>query len=205
MKLPAAPKESYGQAAGNSTDSKSCRTNSAGATCGNVRCHFMRRQQTANIIVLLLLFSGLTSCGQTIKNNDYWISFTDTTKDEHGYKNQNGDIVIPLGRYSFCFTDTFRTFAIVAKPKFGFVAIDRQENILYKVFPYDNGPDYPSDGLFRIMENNKIGYADSKTGKIVIGPKFDCAFPFENGVAQVSICFFRLKAAHFSARKLPTF
>ena len=147
----------------------------------------MRRQQTANIIVLLLLFSGLKSCGQTIKNNDYLVSFTDATTDVHGYKNQNGNIVIALGKYSFCFTDTFRTFAIVAKPQFGFVAIDRQENILYKVFPYDNGPDYTSDGLFRILENNKIGFADSTTGKIVIKPKFDCAFPFENGVARVSI------------------
>lgn len=147
----------------------------------------MRRQQTVDIMVLLLLLSGLTSCGQTRKDSDYWISFIDTVNGEHGYKNQNGDIVIPPGTYSFCFTDTFRTYAIVAKPHFGFAAIDRQENVLYKVFPYDNGPDYPSDGLFRILEKNKIGFANTATGAIVIQPIFDCAFPFENGVAQVSV------------------
>jgi len=79
------------------------------------------------------------------------VSFTDTITDESGYKNQNGDIVIPSGKYIGCFTDTFRTYAIVVKPNSGFVAIDWQEKILYEVFPFDNGPDEPSDGLFRIL------------------------------------------------------
>ena len=64
--------------------------------------------------------------------------------------------------------------------------IFRQENILYIVFPFDNGPDYVSDGLFRILIDGKIGYADSATGKIIIQPQFDCAWQFENGVAKVS-------------------
>lgn len=199
MKLLAAPKESYGQAAGNSTDSESCRTNSAGATSDNIICHFMRRQQTANIIVLMLLLSGLISCGPIVKNNDYLISFTDTITNEYGYKNINGDTIIPLGKYAMCFTDTFKTYAIVVKPNLDFVAIDRQENVLYEVFPFDNGPDYPSDGLFRIIENGKIGYADSLTGKVVIKPLFDCALPFENGVAMVSTnCKTQLEGEHSS-------
>jgi hypothetical protein len=74
----------------------------------------------------------------------------------------------------------------VAKPNGVFVAIDRQENVLYGIFSYDNGPDYPSEGLFRILENNKIGYADSISGKVLIKPQFDCAWPFDNGVAEVS-------------------
>lgn len=150
-------------------------------------CHLVRSQQTANAIVLLLLLGGLTSCRQTTKHNDFLVSFTDTTRDEHGYRNQNGDIVIQLGRYSFCFTDTFKTYAVVAKPEVGLVAIDRQENILYEVFPYDNGPAYASDGLFRMLRNKRIGFADATTGKIVIEPQYDCAFPFENGIARVSI------------------
>jgi len=40
--------------------------------------------------------------------------------------------------------------------------------------------------LYRIMENDKIGYVDSLTSKIVIAPQFDCALPFENGKAKVS-------------------
>lgn len=125
--------------------------------------------------------------GQSKKNKGYLLLFSDTTKDEYGYKNQNGDTVIQLGKYNFCFTDTFRTYAIVADKHFGFVAIDRQQNVLYNVFPFDNGPDYAADGLFRIIKNNKIGYADEATGKIVIKPHFDCAFPFENSIAKVGL------------------
>ena len=137
-------------------------------------------------MVLLLLLNGLSGCGPIAGKNDYLLSFANIITGESGYKNQNGEIAIAPGKYAVCFTDTFRTYAIVAKTEIGFVAIDRQENVLYKVFPFDNGPDEPSDGLFRILENNKIGYADSATGKVVIKPQFDCAWPFDNGVAEVS-------------------
>ena len=143
----------------------------------------MIRLQT-NLLLFSLLYS-LTSFGQCNRSKDYLLLFTDTTKDEYGYKNQKGDTVIKLGKYNFCFTDTFRAYAIVSDKNFGFVAIDRQQNILYRVYPFDNGPDYAVDGLFRIITDNKIGYADEATGKIKIKPQFDCAFPFENGLAKV--------------------
>jgi predicted alpha/beta superfamily hydrolase len=66
------------------------------------------------------------------------------------------------------------------------VIMDRQKTVLYDVFIYDNGPDYPAEGLIRVVKNGKIGYADAKTYAIVIAPQFDCAFPFENGKAKVS-------------------
>jgi hypothetical protein len=66
------------------------------------------------------------------------------------------------------------------------VIMDSQKTALYDVFIYDNGPDYPSDGLIRVVKNGKIGYADADTYAIVIEPQFDCAFPFENGKAKVS-------------------
>lgn len=120
-------------------------------------------------------------------NNDYLVSFFDSVKDECGYINQKGEVIIPLGKYERCSTDTFRTYAIVVvSGERRIVAIDRQENVLYEVFLFDNGPDYVSDGLFRIIENNKIGFADSLTGEVVIQPQFVCALPFENGVAQIS-------------------
>lgn len=147
---------------------------------------FMTLQITSNVLVLWLLLSGLTGCRPFAGNNDYLVSYTDTITGESCYKKQNGDVVIPPGKYSFCFTDTFRTYAIVVKPNSGFIAIDRQENVLYETFPFDNGPDEPSDGLFRILENNKIGFANAATGEVVIKPQFDCACPFENGVAKVS-------------------
>jgi hypothetical protein len=67
-----------------------------------------------------------------------------------------------------------------------FSGLTSRGQVLYEVFPYDNGPDYISDGIFRIIANKKIGFADSATGKVVIIPQFDCARPFENGRAEVS-------------------
>ncbi len=66
------------------------------------------------------------------------------------------------------------------------VIVDSKKTTLYDVFPYDNGPDNPSEGLIRVVKNGKIGYADAKTYAIVITPQYDCAFPFENGKAKVS-------------------
>jgi hypothetical protein len=111
----------------------------------------------------------------------------DLDTDQSGYLTTTGETAIPLGKYEMCHTDTFRTHAIVlTKNDFKWVVIDREEKVLYEVFPFDNGPDYPSDGLFRIVKDGKIGYADAATFDIVIQPQFDCAFPFENGKAKVS-------------------
>jgi hypothetical protein len=125
--------------------------------------------------------------GQKKTTPDLLISFFDSTNHTYGFKSLHGKVVIPAGKYDLCFTDTFRTYAIVLLPHVGFVGIDRKEEILYTVFPFDNGPDYVQDGLFRITKAGKIGYADAVTGKIVIQPQFACAWPFKNGEAKVSM------------------
>ncbi len=54
-------------------------------------------------------------------------------------------------------------------------------------FIFDNGPDPVSDGFRRVIdEDSLIGYADS-TGKIVIKPQFAFAYPFEDGIAKVTL------------------
>lgn len=138
------------------------------------------------LLSVSLIVNILTSCGPKNTKNNYLVSFNDAITEQWGYKNLNGEIVIPPGKYLRCFTDTFKTYAIVVKPNSGFLAIDRQEKVMYEVFSFDNGPDESSEGLFRILVNKKIGFADSLTGKIVIKTQFDCARPFENGVAEVS-------------------
>ena len=138
------------------------------------------------LLFLLLIISGCNQAQKPTELSNYLLLFNDTVTDGYGYKNANGDIVIAEGKYAMCFTDTFKTYAIVVKPDSGFVAIDRQENVLYKVYPFDNGPDEASDGLFRIIENNKMGYANALTGAIVIQPQFKCAWPFKDGTAKVS-------------------
>ena len=139
-----------------------------------------------NIIGLSLLFFMVAGCKNEEKFKGFLVLFNDTTTNKFGYKNQQGAIIIPQGKYEFCFTDTFKTYAIVSMPGVGLVAIDRKEKVLFKVFSFDNGPDYPSEGLFRIIENNKIGFADAASGVVLIKPQFDCAFPFEEGKAKVS-------------------
>jgi hypothetical protein len=117
-------------------------------------------------------------------HKDFLILKTDK-KGEYGYVNSKGNVIIPLGKYPMCFTDTFKNFAIVLKSGSGFVVIDRAENVKYNVYTFDNGPDYISEGLFRIEENGKIGYAASDFS-VKIKPQYGCAFPFKNGIAKVS-------------------
>lgn len=132
-------------------------------------------------IVLMLLFS----LGCSSPRSNYYLLVQDSVTGKSGYINLKGDTVIPLGKYSMCYTDTFKNFAVVEKSTGGLVAIDKSEKTLFNVFIFDNGPDDPADGLFRIVKNGKIGYADLN-GKVVIQPKYGCAFPFEKGVAKVS-------------------
>jgi hypothetical protein len=84
------------------------------------------------------------------------------------------------------------------------VIMDSKKMALYAVFIYDNGPDYASEGLIRVVKNGKIGYADAKTYEIVIEPQFDCAYPFENGKAKVSTQCQTVKEGEYSVWKSDT-
>lgn len=104
------------------------------------------------------------------------------------YVNQRGDTIVPLGSFAVSFTDTIISFGIVledeGQPEL--IAINPRGERLYEVYLYDNGPDYLSEGLFRILRNEKIGYADAD-GRIVIPPQYACAHPFAGGRAQVAL------------------
>ena len=140
------------------------------------------------LLMSVFIISCKSEHNQPSDNDDYLILISDIEKSTFGYVNSEGDTIIPFEKYACCFTDTFKTYAIVTSPEKGynFICIDRNENIKYHVFPFDNGPDYVCEGLFRIIENEKIGYADSATGEIVIEPQFSCAYPFREGIAEVS-------------------
>jgi hypothetical protein len=98
------------------------------------------------------------------------------------YFDENGKKV--LGDYYAAYTDTITEYGIVADP--GFVLIDKTGRHIYKIYPFDNGPDETSEGIYRIIDDGKIGFVDSATSKVLVAPKFTCAFPFENGKAKVS-------------------
>lgn len=59
-----------------------------------------------------------------------------------------------------------------------------KSGLVRKTIYFDNGPDYFNEGLARTEWNGKIGFFDKKLS-IVIAPRFDFAFPFNNGLAAV--------------------
>jgi hypothetical protein len=106
--------------------------------------------------------------------------------DAYAYVGATGDTVIPFGRYTLAATEQFDQLALVLKPGVGWVGINRREQVLFKAFVFDNGPDYPAQGLMRIVNDaNLIGYADTATGRVVLSPRYEAAFPFDSGRARV--------------------
>lgn len=159
--------------------------------------------------ICLLLFSctettNSTQIGATIAQSDDGYAavipakdtLVITCEDEEftagsscGYKNSAGETVIQSETFDHCFSSTFHQFAyVIHEKKYGnkIVAVNRNLEVIFDAYMYDNGPDYPSEGLFRIVKNGKIGYAD-ETGNVVIEPQYSCAFPFEEGKAKVAI------------------
>jgi hypothetical protein len=137
----------------------------------------------------LLYFFWAGCARKSADKKDYLYKIVEGKFDEFGvktgYVNSQGDTVIALGKYLYCYSDTLKNYAVVMKNSGDIVAIDKSDSELFKVFKYDNGPDYFSEGLFRIVKNGKIGYAD-RDGNIIIEPQFVCAFPFNSGRAKVS-------------------
>ncbi len=137
--------------------------------------------------IIILLLSGITG----IKSQDNVLIKVSTSVEitpfTEGYINRSGDTIIPIGKYSYCFTEEFDNIAFVGiKGLPGVYAINRKEDVLFRVATLDNGPDPVNDGLFRIIKNNKTGFANMK-GEIVIQPYFDSALPFKDGFAVVCV------------------
>jgi hypothetical protein len=65
----------------------------------------------------------------------------------------------------------------------GFYAINKKKKKLFKIFPFDNGPDYFEEGLRRYIKDGKIGFVDVK-GKVIIPAQFEFVFPFRGGKAE---------------------
>jgi len=146
-------------------------------------------------LFFLLLFPGL-SFAQS--KHEMLYRYYDSINDQCGYQNAAGEIIIPVGKYYVCFSDSMDQYAIVGYSGKGFVAVDRSDKIMYEVYPFDNGPDYPSEGTFRIINDDKIGYADEKTGTVIVPPQYTCAEPFQNGIAKVSnTCTKHYDGEHF--------
>ncbi len=136
--------------------------------------------------MLIVLSIACQKTVTAISNNDFLYRVIDENNEASCiYLNQKGDTIIDGKEYAYCFSDTIEHFGFVMTNDNICMAIDRNGKEMYQVFWYDNGPDYYSDGLFRIIKNGKIGYAD-ETGTVIIEPQFECAEPFEAGKAKVA-------------------
>ena len=131
--------------------------------------------------VVYALIAGLLGC-QSKSNQSKLVLKRDSSTSLFAYFDEKGNKV--LGDYYAAYTDTITDYGVVADPDF--VLIDKKGKHIYKIYPFDNGPDYTSEGIYRIIKDGRIGYVDSATSKVLIEPKFACAFPFENGKAKVS-------------------
>lgn len=140
--------------------------------------------KTNIIITILLLFISMNIYAQDDKLYIYYHPNFEAVDATLGYVNSSGKVVIPAGKYPYIFTDVFDKIAFVLlKDKKGVYAIDRSEKILFQICSFELGPDIISNGLFRIIEDGKIGFANMN-GEIVIKPNWGFVFPFqENGLA----------------------
>ncbi|WP_430811898.1 MULTISPECIES: WG repeat-containing protein [unclassified Carboxylicivirga] len=125
---------------------------------------------------------------------DMLIAITDEDYLQYGariaFVNADKDTIIPYGKYTYLGSDTLKHYANVMVYKNDslhgrFVAIDRNENILYDIVFFDNGPDYFHEGLVRVLRNGKMGFAN-KYGQVVIPCEYDFARRFKNGKAEVT-------------------
>jgi hypothetical protein len=133
--------------------------------------------------ISIIIFSFLLiNVALIAQDDDYLLISLDTITGECGYVDTNGEYVIPTRKYPICLTDTFRTFAVVYKANRGFVGINRQEEVLFQLMQHGREPDFPREGLFRIVVEDKIGFSNLD-GEIVVPPVYDMVLPFNEGVA----------------------
>lgn len=159
-----------------------------------------------NRIFMLIGFLGLLSCNNSQIQNKQIITKTyaeiiipedkDTLEMiskgeklkfdiECAFVDSKGDTVIPFGRFTMFDSVCFVTYAIV-KAKDGVYGINRKGEIMFDAYLWgDVQLDEISEGLFRVIRNGKIGYAN-ESGEILIPCQFKCAEQFKNGVAKVA-------------------
>lgn len=132
---------------------------------------------------IMLIFLAITLFS-TCKNADSRL-FVVERNGFYGYVNAKGNTVIECA-FLFAYTDTISRIGFVADSAGAIKCFNIKGEFLFNVFNYDNGPDYPAEGLFRIVDENAlIGFADT-LGRVVISPRFKFAFPFKDGRAKIT-------------------
>ncbi len=127
----------------------------------------------------LLFCIFMTGCldGQKQSDHSILIAYMSTEYPELGssvcYLNEQGDTIVPFGKYHYGGSDTIRHIGFVMEPhKPGWTTINNKGEKLFYAFSFDNGPDYVEEGLFRIINDEMLmGFADT-LGNVIIKPQF---------------------------------
>jgi WG containing repeat len=168
--------------------------------------------RTTSLIITLTTLLTIISCRQKIEreyiDRDYFdIAANDTlstsilyavTDEEFlqygarvAYVDNLGDTIIPFGKFAYYGTDTLVYYANVLESYSGGtggrqIGIDRNQNVLFDLVMFDNGPEPFNEGLTRVLRDGKMGYAN-QFGQIVIPCIYDYAKWFDKGVAEVTL------------------
>lgn len=175
------------------------------------RCYGAFEMRTTISIVTFTTLLTITACRQQIDriyiDYDYHdVSISDTmatsmlfaiTDEEFlqygarvAYVDNLGDTVIPFGRFAYYGTDTLIHYAnvmeLVNDSTYGRrIGINRNQEILFDLVMFDNGPEPFNEGLTRVFRDGKMGYAN-RFGQVVIPCIYDYAKWFENETAEVT-------------------
>lgn len=103
----------------------------------------------------------------------------------YGYADSVGDTVVDCS-YIFLYSDTISTIGFAMNKEKRIMCLNNQGKELFETYMFDNGPDHPQEGCFRIVGNSGlIGFADT-LGNVVIEPMYKFAFPFERGTSRAT-------------------
>jgi hypothetical protein len=140
-----------------------------------------------HIATLILMFLVMISFGQKA-NGNYLLAFRNSSSGPElwGFKTTSGQIKIKPKYRHVLGTDNLFDMAFVMTLDSKWIAINKHDSVILVPYFFDNGPDYLEDGLFRFVENNRIGFANSK-GQKIIPAQFDFASPFSEGLAAFNI------------------
>ncbi len=154
------------------------------------RLHILFPASTMKKLFLTILLTPIIAFSQS-KEDLYYFKSKDSLV---GVKDKAGKIIVAAQFKVFSFLkdgdpvegetilfDGSKEGEKTEKNAWGYV-YDRNGKFLYQPFLFDNGADYFSEGLRRLVKNGKVGFAD-RNGKIVIEAEHDFAFPFNYGYA----------------------
>ncbi len=142
-----------------------------------------------NTLSILLLLS--VSLQMSAQKNNTWHAFLSDDGYKRGFKNENGEVMIPPKFMGFTGAKKFRNIMAVMEENDGKLSsyyLLKNEKKIGKdsLYIWDMAFDCESEGMirFRDSKTDKVGFFDGN-GKVAIPALYSDAAPFRNNVAAV--------------------